>query len=153
MIFGFGRGKIEILLERFNFSPGEVIKGKVSFELKKPVLARQLKITFAGLRTITRQIITSKGTPSTETKRDFIYHFEMPLDGEKEYLKGEYPFEIKIPADVLQRAPKPEGFLGTLLKGVKYLKGTTTRIDWYLEACLDIPKAFDIKKRVKINIG
>lgn len=153
MILGFGKGKIEIALEKFNFSPGDIIKGKVSLELKKTIYARQLKVTFAGLRTITRQFTTPKGTPSTETKKDFIYHFEIPLDREKEYFKGEYPFEIKIPADVLQRAPSPEGILGTIFRGVKFIKGTTTRIDWYLEVSLDIPKAFDIKKRVKINLG
>jgi len=31
MIFGLGRGKIDIHLEKFNFSLGETIKGKVSF--------------------------------------------------------------------------------------------------------------------------
>ena len=35
MVFGFGRGKIKILIDKFNFSPGETVTGKVSLELKK----------------------------------------------------------------------------------------------------------------------
>jgi len=156
MIFGFGKGKIEISLEKFNFSPGETIQGKVSIELKKPILAKQLKIGFFGLKTTTRQVTTPKGIPSTQTRKDFIYQFEIPLDGEKEYSKGEYPFEIKIPADILQKTSLPEGALGAVIKTVEILSsltGVTSRIEWYLEASLNIPKAFDIKKKIKINIG
>lgn len=160
MIFGLGRGKIEISLEKFNFSPGETIKGKVSLELKKPIRARELKVTFSGFKTTTRQMITSQGAPSTETRKEFIHHFDMPLDGEKEYQKGEYPFEIKVPGDILQRISIPkevsESGLGAVFKAAEILSsmtGITTRIDWYLEASLEIPKAFDIKKKITINIG
>jgi hypothetical protein len=157
MIFDFLRGKLEILLEKFNFSPGEIIKGKVFLELKKPILAKQLKIELAGLKITTRQITSPKGTPTTQTTKEFIFHFEMPLDGEKEYLKGEYPFEIKIPENVLQAPQKvPEGILATLLKTAEIastIAGVSSRIEWYLEATLAIPKGFDMKKKVKINIG
>jgi hypothetical protein len=70
--------------------------------------------------------------------------------------KGEYPFEIKIPADILQKTSLPEGALGAVIKTVEILSsltGVTSRIEWYLEASLNIPKAFDIKKKIKINIG
>jgi len=157
MIFGFDRGKIEISLEKFNFSPGEIIKGKVSIELKKPILAKQLKIGLFGLKIITRRVTTPKGTPSTETRKEFIYQFEMPLDGEKEYLKGEYPFEIKIPANILQTTPPPtQGAIGAVIKTIEMLSslsGATSKIEWYLEATLAIPRGFDIKKKVNINIG
>lgn len=160
MIFGLGRGKIDISLEKFNFSPGETIKGKVFLELKNPIQAKQLKINLAGLKTTTRPVTTAEGHRSTETNKDFIYHFDMPLDGEKEYLKGEYPFEIKIPADILQSTSLPkeasEGALGTVLKAAQILsttRGTTSRIEWYIEASLSIPGTFDIKKKININIG
>jgi len=160
MIFGFGRGKIDIHLEKFNFSPGETIKGKISFELKKPIQAKQLRITLAGLKTTTYPDKTSDDVSRTETEKNFIYKFDMPLDGEKEYLKGEYPFEIKIPTDILQSTSlskeASEGVLGTVLKvaeTMSRMSGTTSRIDWYLEVSLDVPKAFDVKKKVNINIG
>lgn len=151
----FGRGKIEIIPEKYNFSPGDIIKGRVVLKLKKPILARQLKIGFVGIRIPTSQPTTVlRGTRGRGGGgEEIIYSFEMPLDGEKEYFKGEYSFEIKIPTNILQRAPEVEGALGTVLKGVKFLIGETTRIDWYLEASLDIPKALDIKKKIKINLG
>jgi|GEM_PF-4695155 len=34
MVFGLGTGKIEIVLEKLSFSPGDTIKGKVSLKLK-----------------------------------------------------------------------------------------------------------------------
>ena len=160
MIFGLGRGKIDIHLEKFNFSPGETIKGKVSFELKKPIQAKQLRITLAGLKTTTHPDTTPDNLSRTETEKNFIYKFDMPLDGEKEYLRGEYPFEIKIPADILQSNSLPKevsgGTLGTVLKVAEIMgrmSGTTSRIDWYLETSIDIPQTFDVKKKVNINIG
>ncbi len=157
MIFGLGRGKLEILLEKFNFFPGETIKGKLILELKKPILAKELKIGLFGLKITTRQVTSFKGTPTTQTRKDFIYRFEMPLDGEKEYLKGEYPFEIKIPENILQAPQKTsEGILGTILKTAEVIStiaGVSSRIEWYLEATLAIPKGFDMKKKIKINIG
>jgi len=160
MIFGLGRGKIDIHLEKFNFSLGETIKGKVSFELKKPIQAKQLRITLAGLKTTTYPDTTPDNISHSETEKNFIYKFDMPLDGKKEYLKGEYPFEIKIPADILQSTSLPKeasgGALGTVLKAAQILstmRGTTSRIEWYIETSLSIPGTFDIKKKININIG
>jgi hypothetical protein len=157
MIFEFLKGKIDVLIEKYNFSPGEMIKGRVILELKKPILAKELRIGLFGLKITTRQITSSKGTPTTQTKTEFIYRFEMPLDKEKAYLKGDYPFEIKIPENILQIPKKvPEGILGTLLKTAEIastIAGVSSRIEWYLEATLAIPKGFDMKKKVKINIG
>jgi hypothetical protein len=157
MIFEFLKGKIDILIEKYNFSPGETIRGRVFLELKKPILAKELRIGLFGLKITTRQITSSKGTPTTQTKTEFIYHFEMPLDKEKTYLKGDYPFEIKIPENILQTPQKaPKGILDILFKTAEIastIAGVSSRIEWYLEATLAIPKGFDMKKRVKINIG
>lgn len=160
MILGLGAGKIDIFLEKFNFSPGETIKGKVSFELKKPTLAKKLRVTLAGLK-ITTYWTQHPNRPSTrETRRDFIYNFELTLDGEKEYSKGEYPFEIKIPENILGASffPKQatEGALGAIFKTAETLSQLSlgsSRIEWYLEAALELSGAFDVKKKVNINIG
>jgi len=160
MIFGLGAGKIEIFLEKYIFSPGEIIKGKVSFDLKKPTLAKKLKIILAGVKITKSQYRDARGASSTETKSDFIHRFEMSLDGEKEYSKGEYPFEIKIPGNVLGATSMPkeaqEGILGAVLKTAEVIgkmSGTTSRIEWYLEASLEIPGAFDVKKKIEISVG
>ena len=155
MIFGFLRGRIDVFLEKYNFSVGETIEGKVLIDLKKPIKAKQLKIGFYGLKIFTERVQTQKGT-ETRTRKEFIHKFEMPLDGEKEYLKGEYFFEIKIPENIQVEPKKPkEGIFSILLKGAQVLSeaaGITSRTKWYLEATLEIPMAFDIKKKVSINI-
>jgi sporulation-control protein spo0M len=163
MIFGFGAGKIEIILEKFSFSPGEIIKGKVSFDLKKPTLAKKLKITLAGVRITTQQVRRPDNTPYTKTRENFIHHFEMPLDGEREYSRGEYPFEIKVPDNISDASLQKEaqgGILGAVLKTAEILSGmpsaipsATSRVEWYLEASLEIPKAFDVKKKIEITVG
>ena len=154
MAFEFLRGKIDIVLEKFSFSPGETIKGKVLIDLKKAIRAKQLKIGFYGLKIFTERVQTQKGA-ETKTRKEFIHKFEMPLDGEKEYQKGEYQFEIKIPEDIkVEKKPK-EGILGTIFKAAEVLSqasGMTSRTEWYLETVLEIPMAFDMKKRASINI-
>ncbi len=104
MAFEFLRGKIDVILVKFRFSPGETIKGKILIDLKKPIKAKQLKIGFYGVKIFTERVQTQNGI-ETRTRREFIHKFEMPLDDEKEYLKGEYPFEIKIPENI-QQNPK-----------------------------------------------
>jgi len=157
MIFEFLKGKIDISLEKFNFSPGEIIKGKVIIDLKKPIKAKGLKIGFYGIKIIRERVTTAKGTPTTKTRKEFIHKFEIPLDGEKEYLKGEYPIEIKIPENIPAQPKIPkEGILSVLIKGTKVLSeamGVSFRIQWCLEATLEIPMAFDMKKKVFVNIG
>ena len=157
MIFEFLRGKIDIVLEKFDFSPGETINGKVVINLKKPIKAKGLKIGFYGIKIIKEKVTSERGTPTTRTRKEIIHKFEIPLGGEKEYLKGEYPFEIKIPENIPAQPKIPkEGILSVLIKGTKVLSeamGVSFRIQWYLEATLEIPMAFDMKKKIFINIG
>jgi len=155
MVFGLGKKQIEITLEKYNYSPGETIAGKVTLKLKNPVQANQLRVALIGER-VTRKLgmISSRGT-HPEHEVPYIYNFQMPLDGEKEYVEGEYNFGIKIPANILQATPTaPGGVIGDVAKAVRFLSGTTTRISWYVRATLDIPKKMDISsKNVQINIG
>jgi len=148
MVFGFGKGRIEVFLEKYNFSPGETIKGRISLKLKKPTRAKALKVGLVGEET-KREFEKTSGTRQTKTH---FFDFEMPLDGEKEYLEGEYNFEIKIPANVLQ-TPTPGGAVGDIIKGIQLLSGKDIRISWYVIAKLDIPSGFDVSKKVQVNIG
>ncbi|MFH1545006.1 MAG: hypothetical protein ABIE23_02870 [archaeon] len=152
-MFGLGKGKIEIILEKYNFRPGETIKGKLSLTLKKPIKARQLRVEFVGLKTSTS---TGFGVVQRNRKgssQDYVHKFEMPLDGEKEYSGGEYSFEIAIPADILQRGTGPGGGIGKTLQAAQFLSGTLTRISWYVQAALDIEKGMDVTKKVQVNLA
>ena len=153
MVFGFGRGKFEVILEKFNYSPGETIKGKISFKLKKPTKAKKLKVALIGEKITTRMERDSRGRMGSKQDKTYVYNFEMPLDGEKEYTEGEYDFQIKIPKNILQSIPSPKGAIGDVVKTIQFLSGAQTRISWYILANLDIPMGMDISKKVQVNIA
>jgi hypothetical protein len=150
----FGKGKINVTIQRTNYAPGDIISGDVALTLKKPVKAREVSISLIGTAWVTTYsgTTTSSGVGVTggagitlgmqksssswrEHKR--IYDFKQQLDSEKEYSGGPeyYCFEIKIPADILSMRPQMTG-----------------RIKWYLLAKLDIPGGLDISKKVEVTI-
>lgn len=77
----------------------------------------------------------------------------MPLGGEGDYQQGENPFEIKIPEDVKQAEQKLEGKVETAVAALKAISGVVSRVDWYVQAQLDILMKFDVKKSQKIVLG
>jgi len=150
----FGKGKIDIIVPKTNFAPGEKISGNVVLTLKKPVKAREVNISLIGEQTTTRGGITST-EQSKSTQR--IYDFKHRLDGAKEYDKeAKYDFEIKLPQDILSRQPQmPQvsGALGQGLKIAQAITGMGVWASWYLLAKLDVPRGIDITKKVQITIG
>jgi hypothetical protein len=165
----FGKGKINIAIQKSHYMPGDIISGNVSLTLKKPVKAREVSISLIGEHKTT-QTTTGVGGPmggggmamSTTTKTVRIYDFKQQLDSQKEYSQGgEYRFEIKIPADTLSMRPltsEVEGKLGQVLKVAQTAAAMTgaipfQRIKWYLLAKLDIPGGLDISRKVDVTIG
>jgi len=150
----FGEGKISLMLEKYNYAPGEIIKGTVTLNLKKPLKARKMEISFLGQRKERYQ--DSKGTHYRTTN---IFSFSMPLGPEKEYQNESFNFEIKIPNDLIQQTQAPgtgqlhgtlEKFLtiGTALSGTRYYP-----IEWLVHAQLDVPLKIDVKKSQKIILS
>jgi len=150
-MFGLGKGKIEIQITKFNFSPGETIEGNVILALDKPMNAKGVTIELTGTRK-SSSLNVSKGKRSSRT--DTVFSFKQPLDGEKEYPASElnYKFQIKIPNDVSTQPAFGGDIAGTLIKSAQILTGTNSRVDWYLTARLDIPWKIDVSKRLQINI-
>ena len=163
----FGKGKINIALQKTHYAPGDIISGDVALTLKKPVKAREVSISLIGEHKST-QTAPQFGSPmggggmsmSTTTKTVRIYDFKQQLDSEKEYSGGrEYHFEMKIPADTMSMRPlMPEGRLGQVLNVAQTAAAMTgaipfQRIKWYLLAKLDVPGGLDIKKKVDVTIG
>lgn len=168
----FGKGKIDVTIQKTHYAPGDIISGNVALALKKPVKAREVSISLIGEQITTGGggkvgwgggrtsggVGTMGGGGSTKIER--IYDFKQQLDSEKEYSQGrEYHFEIKIPADILGMRPQmPEGKLGQVLKVAQTAAAITgaiptQRIQWYLLAKLDIPGGLDISKKVDVTIG
>jgi len=157
----FGSEKITLMLEKYDYKPGERIKGTITLNLKKPTKARKLEVEFIGRR-IDKQTNVAVGPmvmgggrrgASSHTQYVTVYSFKMPLDGEKEYQKGEYPFEIKIPDNILQNNPTLEGKLGQAATAVRMLAGVSSHIDWIVKAELDVPMGLDVKKDQKIILS
>jgi hypothetical protein len=151
-----GKGKIDIAIPKTNFNPGEVISGIATLTMKKTAKARGFTVSLIGEQKITERRGTRRSTRNVR-----IYDFEQQLDGEKEYKEGGvYPFEVKIPEDILEQQktppmPQMEGKLGTALGIAQSLAGMgiTKRTSWYLIARLDIPLGTDVKEKVQITIG
>ncbi|MBI2099875.1 MAG: hypothetical protein HYT48_00870 [Candidatus Vogelbacteria bacterium] len=171
MVFNpFSRGYLEVIPEKYNYSPGEVIRGTVKLGLKKTTRANKLSIWLIGQQTTTfvspslRFGASQKSSlPRNESQTTVFFQFELPVSGEQEYSTGEYPFEINIPANVLpvnnNNPPRSApGLIGGVLEAATMLGGAlrgsqSVRVDWTLEAILNIPSAIDMRKNVKINIG
>ncbi len=152
MVFGLGKGKIDLTLSKQNFMPGETITGNLILKLKKPILAKKLVVNLIGKKHVTQRMSGRRGV-STNRRSITIYEFELALGKEKEYLKEQHPFEIKIPANILQGKQKSEGAMGKAIEALKFLSGGNERIEWYVEAVLDIPKSLDVNKKVDITLG
>ena len=155
----FGKDKMALSLEKYNYKPGDKIKGTIKLDLKKPIQARKLEISFIGRRVDKQSSASIAGMASgsrghhSRTSYTNIFEFDMPVDGEKEYLNQSYPFEIKIPNDILQNNPSVEGKFGQASSALKMIAGVSSRIDWIVRAQLDIPKKFDVKQSQKIILS
>ena len=158
----FGKGRINIAIQKSHYAPGDIISGNVSLTLKKPVKARGVSISLIGEQITTRGGGTMSGGQTSTTQRVRVYDFKQQLDSEKEYSQGgEYSFEMKVPADTVSMrplVPEQEGKLGQVLK-VAQSAATMTgaipfqRIKWYLLAKLDVLGGFDVSSKADITIG
>ena len=148
-MFGFGKGKIEIQLDKYNYSPGETIQGNITLDLKKQLKARGVFVTLYGEKKVRQMSSTTQGTSIQR-----VFEFKQPLDKAGEYpptLKN-YTFHIKIPSNILS-GQAPEGVLGNIVKAAQFLGGSSAMIQWYIDARIDIPMGIDVSRRVQINIA
>jgi len=154
----FGPDKITVTLEKYDYKPGDVIKGNVGLNLKKPVQARKITVALIGIRIQRTTGMNARGRPTTQTQSYKIYNFEISLDAENEYFNEMYPFEIKIPPDILQSGQRPanqqtQGILANLAKLSEEMMNANSRVEWSVEANLDVPMKIDIRKSQKIVLS
>jgi len=146
----FGAPKITLMLEKYNFNPGEIAKGNITINLKKPTYARKLQVSLIGVRRVRR---------GNNWQWQKIYDFDMPISGEKDYQNEQVPFQLQIPPDILQAKTSQQaiqeglqdklGAAGSLISAVSVGTGVTK---WKIRAQLDIPKAFDVKSDQDVQI-
>ena len=153
MVFGLFEGSIDLILPKTNFAFGETIEGTLKLKIGKEKMARQLRVRISCLKITTTR---SAGRSGSSTRTDILYPADTVLDGEKTYMPpgGEYPFKAQLPqSTVLPQQPKLEGGLGTAVTALQMLSGGSSRIEWYVEGTLDVPKAFDIGKKIRIFVS
>jgi len=146
----FGSPKITLVLEKFNFNPGEIAKGNITINLKKSTYARKLQVSLIGVRRV-RQ--------GNSWKWQKVYDFDMPISGEKDYQSERIPFQLQIPPDILKPQTSQQaiqeglqdklGAAGGLISAVSVGTGVTK---WKIRAQLDIPKKLDVKADQDIQL-
>jgi len=146
----FGAPKITLMLEKYNFNPGEIAKGNVAINLKKPTYARKLQVSLIGVRRVRR---------GNSWQWQKVYDFDMPISGEKDYQNEQVPFQLQIPADILQAKTSQQaiqeglqdklGAAGSLISAISVGTGVTK---WKIRARLDIPKKLDVKADQDIQL-
>lgn len=148
----FGPEKIVLTLEKYDYKPGETIKGTVKLQLNKPMNAQKLNVGFIG-RKIQQQSGYRSGNYQKSTEKSTIYDFHIPLGGEQEYKEGVFPFEIKIPENILQEESSLHGNMATAVNVLKVISGVSSRIEWIVVARLDLPLKLDISASQKIVLS
>jgi hypothetical protein len=148
----FGPPQMVLTLEKYNYKPGEIIKGTVKVQLKKPMNAEKLDVGFVGKK-IQQQGTYHGGRYQKSTQYSTVYDFHMPLGGQQEYLEGSYPFEIKIPETILQTESNLDGNVATAVNILKTLSGVSSRIEWMVVARLDLPMKLDVSASQKIVLS
>jgi hypothetical protein len=161
----FKKDQIDVKLDKYAYTPGETIKGSVGLKLKRPTHAKKLTVALIGLRIIHQSGImigrARVGNQGPQTQVYTIYNFEIPLDEEAVFFHEFYPFEIKIPPDILQSAQQNfhttlTGLgktLSEIASVINQLNMTSSRVEWSVEAKLNIPLKIDIVNSQKIVLS
>lgn len=159
----FGRGKIDISIQKTNYAPGDTISGSVELTLNKPVRAREMTISLIGeyMTIVTDRVIGpvplrhkggvgSLGVGGRMLQSDGsrkiapIHYYErsrknVQIYGFKEQLDGEIEYNqstrYQFQIKITEDMP------------------TSSVVKWYLLAKLDIPHGRDVTKKVRVKIG
>ena len=149
----FGRGKIDISIQKTSYAAGDTISGSVNLTLKKPVEAREMTLSLVGeyktkiatrgglVRgaekaqrwSISEWKTSSEPMQNVGTRKVGVHFsaFKEQLGGEGEYSQSRrYDLRIKIPTDT----------------------PSSSTVKWYLLAKLDIPHGLDVTKKLRITI-
>jgi hypothetical protein len=140
------RNKIKIILENYNFKPGDKIKGKILVKSNYT----QMNSLNVGISCYLVQR-SYNGRNGSSSKRRKLFDFEKPLKTGGGLTKGtEIPFELDIPKDVMV---KIENSVAKAAMGVlSALSGQRRRYDWYVETRID-KGGLDVRNWQKIVVN
>lgn len=139
-MFGFGKGSIQLTLNKYQFSKGEKISGELVLKLKKPLQAEGLVV---GIRAY--QETRGKNRETRE-----IYNSSHPIGGTGTY-QGEMKKEFSLDVPASTPSLPTGGAIGNALKVASVL-GAVPTTRWEVYAKLDV-KGLDVKKDVEISVA
>jgi len=151
----FRKNKLDLKIERYNYKPGEIVKGSFYIDLKKTYEVRKIQVSLIGRRK--ERYTDAEG----ETQYHFVnvYEFPLPIAPEGKYQYQQFHFEIKIPDTILEQCDQPIDYNPdtTLGKIAEFSRAMSTNrtypVEWLIEAQLDIPMRIDMTKSHKIIIS
>jgi hypothetical protein len=145
VVLGIGDGEIAIVLDRKEYAPGDKVSGNLIFRLDSPVKARGVKLSLFGERKELHRHYTGKYA-SSHPVFVRVFHEKQFLASKKSFRNGdELPFSFKLPGGALFEVKK-RGVLAEIFAGLE------PKTEWFISATLDIPMAFDISSKTKVNV-
>jgi hypothetical protein len=137
MVLGFNEGGINITLAKTAYSPGDVVKGSITVNLKNSKFGKELRLDVYGERE----------DDQYQLKENRRYILRQMIAGEQMYCDGDvFPFSFKIPANI-----KRKKMNGVHLRPFKHYTGEKPS-KWFVQASLDMPLTFDLNHRIGIKI-
>jgi hypothetical protein len=151
----FRKNKLTLKLNKFSYSPGEIIEGSFTIDLKKYYEVRKIQASLIGRR---RERYTNG-----EGKIDYhfvnVFDFTIPLASEGNYQYQQFHFKIKIPSTILEQCDKPSDIdpdttLGKI-QGIARAMNISGiyPVEWLVQAHMDIPMKIDLKEEQEIIIS
>ena len=150
MVFGFGDGKIDLILPKTSFTEGEKISGKIKLDLNKPVHSKGLSVKIWAERTVPKRVVDANGNAKIENQNQILYNFSSPVSGEEDYNSRQVDFQISVPK--LAEAIPQGGVLGAIQQVSNIMGLAPGPIRWYLSAALERHLAFDLAKIIQIQV-
>jgi len=159
-------GKIGINIEKKSFKPGEIINGRITLELKKPVHGKMLKMALIGKMWVYDRQGNNKYYP--------LYKEEVNIADENDFYNNQtYPFKLKIPENVLEIIDNwgedGMGFIGdkqfyigdrmkSMQKKAKQMAESLNLVQdsrdyWYIQAEIELPRKLNILSKSEIFIS
>ena len=144
-MLGFGKGKLELTVSNLIPAFGEMISRTATMQLKDIQTAKGFFVELLAERRVTRRV-NRNGRLENDTDTETVYRAPQQLGPEGQFGTQPYQFnfQFKVPMQSEIPGATAGGFWSTL-SGV-------SRPEWFVVAKLDIPKGFDLSKKVKINV-
>jgi sporulation-control protein spo0M len=151
-VVGIGVGKIDILLLKQEYAPGETIHGRLVMKVKEPIEAKRLVVLVEATCERTRLESDGRGGRRQVTSTVTVHKVERELDGKRTYRDDAFDFHLPLPGSDT-KVEMPNGFLGDVAKFINVVSSLQrSPLRWRVHAFLDIPWKANLKAAADIVV-